>query len=661
MIRYRSILLPAAMAGMLASCATSAAERPSPATLTPSAAAPAVPERVLPYPVEAPPWFERAVQAGTRTMTGRPGPRYWQNDASYTLEARIDTAAKRLDGRARIVYNNNSPDVLQNLHVDLTQNFHAPGVIRFEEAEVTGGVTLSRVVVDGTTLGTDGFGPRYAVRGTRLVILPPQPVQPNSSVTLEIDWSFTIPKAGAGERMGWDDGLFYLGYWYPQMAVYDDVIGWHPDPFVGSTEFYAGFASYDLTVDAPAGWVVMATGELTNAADVLAPAVLERYERAKGSDEVVHVLRAGDGAGATAAGTNGRLRWHFAADSIRDVAFSLTRDANWDAVRTPVGDRDGDGTTDYTLINSFWRSSAPKWSEVARYSAHAITFFSEFMDMPYPWPHMTAVEGGGIIGGGMEFPMMTLMGDYNQSSDSALYYVTAHELAHMWTPMIVSNDERRYTWMDEGTTTFNENSARNDFFPGRNHYLDDQNTYLQIAGTGFEGEIMRQSAFHYNTAAYGIASYMKPGSVLVALRAVLGEDTFMRAYREYFQRWKYKHPYPWDLWRTFEDVSGQDLDWFWRSWYHETWTLDQAVASVTTATGNTTIVIEDRGRVPMPVLLTITHGDGRTEQRTVPVDHWLAGNTSVTVTLDSGDVTRVEIDPERAFPDVDRSNNTWSR
>jgi hypothetical protein len=445
------------------------------------------------------------------------------------------------------------------------------------------------------------------------------------------------------------------------MAVYDDIVGWHPDPFVGTTEFYHGFASYDLTIDAPAGWVVMATGELTNAADVLAPAILDRYERAGRSDSSMAILRQPDFDNATRAGTNGRLRWHFVSDSVRDVAFSVTRRSNWDGMRTPVGDRDGDGTTDYARINSFWRSSAPLWSEVARYSAHSIAFLSEFIDLPYPWPHMTAVEGGEIIGGGMEFPMMTVMGDYNQRGDSALYFVTAHELAHMWIPMIVSNDERRYTWMDEGTSTFNENSARMDFYPGRNHHLDDQRTYLQIAGSGFEGEIMRRSAYHYDSNAYGIASYMKPGSVLVALRAVLGEDVFMRAYREFFQRWKYRHPYPWDMWRTFEDVSGRDLDWFWRSWYYETWTLDQAVASVVSANGATTIVIEDRGRIPMPAHLTITFADGRTERREVPVAHWLAGHRAATVSLESGTVSRVEIDAAQAFPDVDRGNNVWRR
>jgi aminopeptidase N len=261
----------------------------------------------------------------------------------------------------------------------------------------------------------------------------------------------------------------------------------------------------------------------------------------------------------------------------------------------------------------------------------------------------------------MEFPMMTIMGDYNQRGADALYYVTAHELAHMWFPMIVSTDERRYTWIDEGITTFNENMARQDFLPGRDHFADDRFMYLQIAGTGEEGEIMRRSAFHYTTNAYVIASYMKPAVVLHALRGVLGEETFLRAFREFYNRWAYRHPYPWDLWNTFEDVSGRDLGWFWRSWFLETWVLDQAIASVTTTGNTTTIVIEDRGQVPMPVHLTVTFGDGRTERRDVPVEHWLAGNRQATVTVESADVTRVQIDAAQQFPDTDRANNVWRR
>jgi aminopeptidase N len=214
--------------------------------------------------------------------------------------------------------------------------------------------------------------------------------------------------------------------------------------------------------------------------------------------------------------------------------------------------------------------------------------------------------------------------------------------------------------MDEGTTTFNENNARTDFYPGRNHHLDDQSTYLRIAGTEHEGEIMRRSAHHYTSEAYGIASYSKPATVLLALRDLLGEELFNRAYREYLHRWQYRHPYPWDLWQTFEDVTGRDLDWFWRSWYFETWTLDHAVSRVTTRAQITDIVIANHGQSPMPAHLTITFADGRTERRHVPVEHWLAGHREAAIAV-SGLVTRVEIDAPRAFPDVNRQNNVWSR
>ena len=309
----------------LAACSSATQQ---PVVTTP---APSVAETVRrPYlgPVVPPAAFQQAVQAGTRTTTGAPGPNYWTNFATYKLTARIATDTKKLDGTAEITYKNNSPDTLANLHVDLTQNFHRGDAVRNEAAEVTGGVELKRVVVGGQELRTGNSGPRYQVFGTRLAILPPRPVLPGQTVTLNIDWSFTIPQAGAGERMGYSrDNLYFMAYWYPQMAVYDDINGWHPDPFVGTTEFYSGFANYDLTVDAPEGWVVMGTGRLENAQQVLAPEVYQRLQRAEQSDQVVNILDAGNLSRATARGTNGRLRWHFVSDSVRDVAFSMTRES----------------------------------------------------------------------------------------------------------------------------------------------------------------------------------------------------------------------------------------------------------------------------------------------------------------------------------------------
>ena len=626
------------------------------------AAAQAPPDRPIPAAADPSADFERAVRRGTRTTTGQPGPRYWQQFADYRISARVDVEARRLEGTAEIRYHNRSPDTLAVLWLQLAQNFHAPGAIRYEEAEVTGGFELQRVSAFGTRLGPGRRGPRYAVDGTSLAIHLPRPLLPGESAALAIDWAFTVPQAGAGGRMGHDAGdLFYLAYWYPQMAVYDDVVGWQTDPFTGPAEFYAGFANYDLTVDAPAGWIVHATGALQNAAEALAPDVLARLRLAESADTVVAVVREPDFGRATRA-TSGRVSWHFRADSVRDVAFSLTRASRWDARRTAIGDRDGDGDADFARVHAVYRPAARFWRNAARYGAHALDFLSRFTGMPYRYPHMTAVEGGEIIGGGMEYPMMTLIGHYNQRGDSALYWVIAHEFAHMWVPMMVGSDERRFGWLDEGMTTFAENQSRKEFFPGINHDVPDRAGYLDFARTGEEGEMMRRTDFHYSGAARQIATYQKPATVLVALRGLLGDSVFMQAYREFHDRWAFRHPYPWDLWNTFESVSGRDLDWFWRSWYYETWVLDQAVREVRTADDGVHIVIEDRGRVPMPVRLLVTRAGGATSAHELPVDAWLKGVRTATAVVPRGaEVVRVEIDPAHDFPDVNRANNIWRR
>jgi hypothetical protein len=651
-----------AFALFLAGCSSSAptASDDGAASMTPADAV-QMPARPLPDEPVLERGFADAIEAGTRTEDGMPGPNYWQQDAQYDLEATLHPEQKRLDGSARITYTNNSPDVLRRLHVELAQNLHKAGVVRNEMAEVTGGVTVERVAVNGTELQPGNSGPRYQQANTQLVLFPESSLSPGASATVEIDWRFTIPQAGAGARMGYSrDNLFFLAYWYPQISVYDDVVGWMMEPFMGQGEFYANFADYTVTVEAPAEWIVASTGALQNPDDVLTPATAQRMREAHASDLPMQV--AGPDTDATQGTPEDTLRWTFQADQVRDVAFSATRNGYWEAARTPVGDRDGDGQTDYTAINTFYRPTAPLWSEVTRYQQHAITQLGEQMDYPYPWPHMTAVEGGGIIGGGMEFPMMTLMGDYNGRTDTSLYAVTAHELAHMWVPMIVSTNERRYSWIDEGMTTFNENDARADFFTGSTAIQTDRQRYLTAERAGLVEPIMRWSNFHPSGTSFGIASYPKPATLLVALRGLLGEDTFNDAFHQFIDTWAYKHPYPHDLFNTFETVSGRNLDWFWHSWFYEAWTLDHAVASVATqGDGSATVTIRDHGKAFMPARVTVTRADGSTAQRTVPVNTWLDGATEATLDVPAGStIQRIEIDAARVFPDIDRSNNVWT-
>jgi hypothetical protein len=258
--------------------------------------------------------------------------------------------------------------------------------------------------------------------------------------------------------------------------------------------------------------------------------------------------------------------------------------------------------------------------------------------------------------------MMTLIGDYNERSDTALYSVIAHEFAHMWVPMTVNTDERRYSWMDEGTTRFNGHEAFSDHYPGQDPIAGAARDYIEAARQENEGEIMRWSDHHNTYAQYRMASYSKPETLLDVLRSLLGEETFTRAYHTYLRDWSFKHPYPWDMFSTFETVSGRDLDWFWRSWYYETRTLDQAVAAVTQEEGGTLIVIANLGDVPMPAPLRVRRADGQEIRFEIPVDVWLAGAQEAAVRAPPGrTVTSVEIDPERLYPDIDRTNNTWTR
>lgn len=631
-------------------------------------------ERPIPYPVDVPASYQMAVNNGTRTASGEPGENYWQNYSYYTLHAEIDPETNMLYGNSQITYENNSPYDHNVIVVELAQNVHKSGLPKNEYIEITGGMDISRISVEGTEIDETTIYRRwtqeeggYILDGTNLYIYPENALESGESMEFGFEWSFEIPERGAaGEesgRMGRSRGnLFYIAYWYPQIAVYDDVIGWYNDPFLGNAEFYHGFADYDVTITAPENWLVMSTGEFVNPENTLSAETLERYNEAGESDDVVTIVDFDEVDSATLDTEDDKLTWRFQSYNVVDVAFSATRESKWEGARAAAGDLDDDGETDYLRINTFYREPAQYWVDQTEYAQHSISFLADYTGKPYPWPHMTSVEGAGIIGGGMEFPMMTLIGDYNSAGAERLYAVTAHELAHMWIPMILSTNERRYTWIDEGYTQFHDNLASADYYgPDRYDQLDVFASYMQIAGTELEGELMRWSDYHYFSNAYGVASYDKPASILYALKGLLGEEMFMKAHREFIDRWAFKHPYPWDMFRTYEDVSGRDLSWFWRSWYYETWVLDQGVSDVSQNGDEILITIQDSGNVPMPAIVEIEFADNTTQTETVDVEHWLNGHRSTQLTISSDSpVTTVTIDPNFIFPDVDRSNNQWN-
>jgi aminopeptidase N len=264
----------------------------------------------------------------------------------------------------------------------------------------------------------------------------------------------------------------------------------------------------------------------------------------------------------------------------------------------------------------------------------------------------------------MEFPMLTLIGSYEGRDAQALFNVTSHELGHMWIPMIVGTNERRYAWMDEGSTDFLENESRMDLWPGVDHRRVEATQYLEVAAAGQEQSLMRHADYYEPGNGYSIAAYRKPAALLVSLREIIGSVLFEEAYQTFISEWAYKHPTPWDLFATFERFAGKDLDWFWSAFYYETWTVDHAVRAVSArAGGGQTVVIEDRGTAPVPTHVRIRTSTGMSIEHDIPVEHWLAGHQTfeIPVSPEAGRVTRVELDPLGFAPDVDRVNDFWPR
>jgi peptidase M1-like protein len=621
--------------------------------------------RPVPGPVVPPPTFRQAVAGETRSESGAPGKEYWQNYSSYQIEATLDPETGRLQGSAVIAYQNRAPGKLQLIGLYLYQNLHAVGVVRNEAQEVTGGVELTRVAVGGEELPLQDVrsGSGWVSDGTTLWIRPSEVIEEDATTIIEIDWGVTLPQNGAG-RMGYSDReMYFVGYWYPKIAVLDDLNGWDIEAYQGNAEFYDGFGDYDVSITVPGGWTVMATGDLMNPEDVLSARTRERLAVAASADTVVRIASRQELEAGTVTASGEELTYRFGASNVRDFAFTTSNVQTWDATSALVADRDGDGEQDRVMIYSFWRDyRAPKWVRQAMFAKHSIEHHSRFTGFTYPWPHMTSVEGADIIRGGMEFPMLTLIGDYNDRSAEELYNVTAHEIAHMWIPMILGTNERRYAWMDEGSTTFLENQARREYWPeSRDPDQQDRITYLRTARAEAEEPLMTHGDYYASSDAYSTASYAKPSTLLVTLRSMIGEDAFMTAYTTFIREWAFKHPTPWDLFNTFERVVGTDLDWFWSTWYYETWTLDLAVADVRVADGESVVVIEDRGFAPMPVTVRIRTSRGGILEEVIPVSEWLSGKTEVEIRIpdSQGEVVRVDIDPDGLLPDADPGNNGW--
>jgi peptidase M1-like protein len=604
-----------------------------------------------------------------REGSGRPGPAYWQQRVDYTIAVSLDTATHTIAGRETIRYTNRSPDTLRYIWLQLDQNLFRddsrgallnPPDARFAARGFRGGVVLDRVesvrpsgrqIVRRTLKTTEN--------GTLMRVELDPALPPRGVTSLEIGYSFQVPEHGA-DRMGreqFPEGWLYeIAQWYPRLAVYDDVRGWNTEQYLGQGEFYLEYGDIDFAITVPRGFIVAATGRLTNPVEVLTAQQRARLAQALHSDSTIAIIAKNEvGQPSTRpplAGSGATLTWRFSAQNVRDVAWAAAPNFIWDA-----------SGWNGILMQSFYPPVADSiWRESTRMVRHSIKHYSEKW-FPYPYP--TAINVNGPVGG-MEYPMLVFCA--NRRSREGLFGVTTHELGHQWFPMIVGSNERRYAWMDEGFNTFiNIYSART-YFPNqawlRTRGQADQ--WAQFAATGRD-EPGITPADRVTPELLGQVAYNKPATGLYLLRhAILDSTRFDAAFREYVRRWAFKHPTPAEFFRSMEDGVGEDLSYFWRGWFLRTDVVDQAVDSVRTVkdssgTTYTAIYLSSPGGLPMPVDLRLTFADGSVENTRLPVEVWYEGNHFVYVRAFPKELVKVEIDPDKNFPDVRRQNNVWTK
>jgi hypothetical protein len=606
-----------------------------------------------------------------RRASGAPGPRYWQQRADYFIRATLDTAARRLDGQVTIRYVNNSPDTLARVWLQLDQNLFRKGSVgsylngqdtRFGAAGFDGGYDIksftqtleSGLKPSGRRLGQVAPKPaavKTRVDDTMMEVELAYPLAPGAVTTFDIAYGFIIPDHGA-DRMGRDGPLYELAQWYPRMCVYDDVSGWNTLQYLGQGEFYLEYGDISFEVTVPAGYIVAGSGTLQNPIEVLTATQRTRLAAAVKSDSITHIITEQELlSGAARPRKEGTLTWKFRAQNVRDVAWAASPEYLWDA-----------SGWQGILAQAYYRPSAKEtWKDGADMSRFSIQEYGTRW-FPYPYPQISAVEGPVS---GMEYPMVAM--EAKDETREGLYSVITHEIGHMWYPMVVGSDERRYAWMDEGFNTFiNIFSEEGYFKRDDTRRRRGEAMFAVMNDQAPTAQPIMTYANRYRTDGnLGSLAYVKPALGLYLLRnKVLGAAIFDAAFREYTRRWAFKHPKPADFFRTIEDVSGRDLDWFWRGWFFTTDALDQAVESVSQRSGSdgkneVQVVIRNAGQQVMPVELQLTFTDQTTQLYKFPVEIWYKGDRYTAMLTTDKSVIAATVNPDGAFPDVVPQNNAW--
>ena len=533
-----------------------------------------------------------------RTGSGAPGPKYWQQQADYVINVELNDANQSITGSETITYSNNSPDVLNYLWLQVDQNIlsaentlattntssvkDSVGAKAYAEqtSDYKGGYQIKSVK------DASGKALQHFVNNTMMRIDIPQPLKPGEKISFSIDWSYNINDRNVfNERSGYEffpeDGnyVYTIAQFFPRMCVYDDYEGWQNKQFLGSGEFALTFGNYKVKITVPADHIVASTGSLKNAAEVLSKTEIERFEKAKKSfDQPVVIVTQAEATQKEKTKSTTKKTWEFHADNVRDFAFASSRKFIWDAQAVKVGSKT-------PLAMSYYpKEGNPLWEkESTKAVKNTLEVYSKFT-IDYPYPVAISVHAASI---GMEYPMICFNfgrpakdGSYSPQVRQGMIGVIVHEVGHNFFPMIINNDERQTTWMDEGINSFVQLMTELERYPdidwtrgkpaGLVNYLKADKSQMRPLMTNSEQVIY-----------FGPEQYAKAATGLYMLRqTIMGPELFDKSFKEYAQRWAFKHPKPGDFFRTMEDASAVDLDWFWKGWFYTTDHVDQSIDQV---------------------------------------------------------------------------------
>ena len=609
------------------------------------------------------PFFYQNNATETRSASGKPGHNYWQNRADYNLNVSLNEEKNEISGTSEITYTNNRFDSLEFLWLQLDQNLfnkesRGSALLPMSgsrygdsSSQFEGGYKIKSVKIDGKDA-------HYTISDTRMQIdLVNELKARGGKVKIKVEYSFVSPNYGA-DRMGVEPTkngkIFTMAQWYPRMAVYDDIMGWNTLPYLGAGEFYLEYGDMTANITVPANHYVVGSGELLNEKEVYSKEQINRWNQARNSDKTV-IIRSADEVNKAEKSSTGTKTWKFKIQNTRDFAWASSTSFILDASRINLPSGKKSLAISAYPIESDGQAA---WGRSTEYTKASIEHYSKQW-LEYPYPAATNVAGNE---GGMEYPGIVFC--HMNSKGESLWGVTDHEFGHIWFPMIVGSNERVHGWMDEGFNTFINDISTKNFNKGE--YYKKQ-PLQRMGGYLFSDNLEPVTTQPDNMRERNIGAllYYKPGAGMTVLReSILGEEKFDKALREYVKRWAFKHPTPEDFFRTMENVSGEELSWFWRGWFLNKWTIDQGINSAKYVDGDykkgLVLKVENFGQLPMPTTVQVNYKDGTSEEVKLPIEVWKR-NTEWTFKVPSTkEVATVKLDPKGALPDTDLKNNTFN-